>query len=282
MQDSLEKGVRTAMQAGRFYDSDREALRENVAASIASAEPAGDAAPMALVAPHAGYMYSGRVAGAAYRQVQGRLVDRVIVLGPAHYEDVQGAALASASSWRTPLGDIPVDRAACDFLSHEPGFSVRDYAHEPEHSIEVQLPFLQVALKGAFSIVPILIGKPLEGGLESISHALVRLADDWDRKKMRWLIVASSDTYHGYDGNACRKNDQRLAALFEEFDPPGLQRAFQQREVMACGWAPIIVAMMAVRGRGAHAAKAIRRADSREVTGDQTGYVVGYLAGMIV
>lgn len=281
MQRSVAKGVRMPTQAGRFYDIDPETLRQSVTGFIDSAEPLTEFAPMVLVAPHAGYVYSGRVAGAAYRQIVGRAIDRVMVLGPCHYEDVEGAALTAAAAWRTPLGQIEVDADSVDMLAAEPGFALRDGVHQPEHAIEVQLPFLQVALGANFSILPVLIGKPPAGGLESLDRVLVKVTEKWDRESLKWLIVASSDTYHGYDGDNCRQNDHSLGSIFEKFDPQAMQAAFQSRRIMACGWAPIVLAMMVAGRRGARAARVLRRSDSREITGETSGYVVGYLAGAV-
>lgn len=281
MQHSGTQGVRMPAQAGRFYDADADALRQAITVFLDPAEPATGPAPLALVAPHAGYVYSGTVAGAAYRQIVGRAIDRVMILGPCHYEDVEGAALTSAAAWRTPLGQIQVDTAAIEALAAEPDFAVRDSAHQPEHAIEVQLPFLQMSLGSNVSILPILIGKPPAGGLESIGQALVKVTEKWDREALTWLIVASSDTYHGYDGDSCRQNDEALGALFEKFDVQALQAAFVGRQIMACGWAPIVLALMVAGRRGACTARVLRRTDSRQVTGETSGYVVGYIAGRV-
>ncbi|MEN6627291.1 MAG: AmmeMemoRadiSam system protein B [Candidatus Sumerlaeia bacterium] len=281
MAQSLTRGVREPAQAGRFYDEDAGQLRSRVRELIGPAAPAEGGAPRFLVSPHAGYIYSGRVAGAAYRQVAGRPIDRVAVLGPSHYEEFEGGALASAVTWRTPLGDVPVDAEAAQALLAEPGYALNDAAHGPEHSVEVQLPFLQVALGGGFSIVPILFGRPPAAGLEEAAAGLRRVVEGWGRQGLTWLVVASSDTYHGYDGDSCRENDRRLRGLFEAFDPAALQGAFHRREVMACGWVPIMVAMLVARAMEARPARAIDRADSREATGESGGYVVGYFAGAI-
>lgn len=281
MQHSVARGVRAPAQAGRFYDSEPEALRRAVIDFIDSAEPLTESAPMLLLAPHAGYVYSGRVAGAAYRQVRGRSIDRVMILGPCHYEELEGAALMSAAAWRTPLGEVDVDADAMETLAADSAFALRDSAHQAEHAIEVQLPFLQVALGGGFSILPVLIGKPPPGGLESLSRVLEKVAERWERESLKWLIVASSDTYHGYDGDVCRQNDHSLGLLFEKLDPQALLAAFETRRVMACGWCPLVLGMMLAARRGGRVARLLRRSDSREICGETCGYVVGYVAGTV-
>ena len=230
--------------------------------------------PLALLAPHAGYVYSGATAARAYAGVCGMAVDRVLLMGPSHYDAFTGGALPAEGYFRTPLGDVTVDREATDY-------EIRSDAHAPEHSLEVQLPFLQVALAGAFEIVPVLLGRLPAERVGPLADPLDELLRRWDAAGLSWLIVASSDAYHGHEAEALAANDARLRELFERLDGAGLVKASLAREVMACGWLPVALTIELARRHGASRASVAGQSNSRAVTGEQEGYVVGYLSGWI-
>ncbi len=274
--------TRTAAQAGRFYDADPADLRRAVELALAgeAADPA-EPPPLALLAPHAGYVYSGAVAGAAYRAVAGRRIERVLLLGPSHRVELRGAALSPHRAWQTPLGEIPLDEAAAAELLDAGAAAIDPAAHAAEHSLEVQLPFLQVALAGPFQILPLLVGAPPGDSFELLARALAPPLERWRREDRPALIVASSDAYHGEDGNGCDENNARLAALIDSFDPPALEAAFRGRELMACGWQALLTALALARIMGAGRARTLAAADSRAASGRREGYVVGYLAARL-
>jgi hypothetical protein len=282
-QHSLKHLVRPPAQAGRFYESDPGLLRQHVEQLLAEqAEVGGAAGAIALVTPHAGYVYSGRVAAAAYRALAGRPLERVLLLGPSHYSDFVGAALPSHRAVATPLGEIPIDQPAMGGLLDYPHFAVADSAHATEHSLEVQYPFLQTALPKAFEIVPVVLGRVPQGGLAPLEDALGNLLEQWRKARRSWVIIASTDTYHGYSAEACRLNDDRLGRMIEGMNLEGLAEGLRSREIMACGWLPLTLTMMLAQRYGARQGMVLKRSDSLSEDASSGGYVVGYLAAALV
>jgi AmmeMemoRadiSam system protein B len=200
--------VRPAAHAGRFYPADPDQLRGRVAGLLRAADAGGPEAPKAIIAPHAGYVYSGPVAASAYACLsRGRAgVRRVVLLGPAHYVGFRGIATTTCSAFATPLGTVGVDQAALAPLHSLGHVRPYDLAHEPEHSLEVQLPFVQVAL-GEVAIVPLLVGDATAEEVHQVLEAL------WDADATR--IVVSSDLSHYHDYAAARAADQATAAAIE-------------------------------------------------------------------
>lgn len=275
----LKSTPRPAAQAGRFYEADAARLRRHVEALLderASIAPRPDA--VAILAPHAGYAYSGPAAAAAYAVVHGRALDRVLILAPSHFADIRGGALPAHEAFATPLGTVGVDAAAVGALANESLFRIDREAHATEHSIEVQLPFVQVTLPGPPSIVPVLLGRTDEADLERMAAILLKLLTARRAAGERWLVVASSDTYHGYDTEACRANDERLAELVERMDAGAIRAAVRERDVMACGWSALVLMMMLATGLGARRGEVLWRADSQSAASRPGDYVVGYLA----
>jgi hypothetical protein len=281
---ALTKDVRRAVHAGRFYAGEAGALRREVETLLAESPRQGYCkTPLALLAPHAGYLYSGAVAAAAYRTIQGSTIDRVLILAPTHTTAFVGAALPGMAAFETPLGEVPVDQKAVDELGLYPHFSVSDEAHAEEHAIEVELPFLQVGLAGPFKILPMTIGDLPDEGLEPIVERLSELIDQRRSRCQRWLIVASSDTYHGYDRRECMANDERLMALLATMDAGKLIAESTRRKVMACGWKGLAVAMMLAERLGARECRVLSHRNSSDVTArgaaaDGGRYVVGYVS----
>jgi hypothetical protein len=274
--------VRPAMQAGRFYDADPQRLRSQIERFLSECrQPPADSPPLALLAPHAGYVYSGRIAACAYRQIQGAAIDCVIILAPSHYVEFEGAALPSHDAFATPLGDVRIDRQAVDALLKEPWFQLNDEAHACEHAVEVQIPFLQVTLREGFSIVPLTLGRCDEPVLDSLTDSLGGLIDARRTAGRRWLIVASSDTYHGYDRAACDANDQRLIGLIEAMRTAELRDQARQRKVMACGWMPLALAMGLAQRAGVGRVRLLAQANSQSGQSSPGDYVVGYLAAAL-
>ena len=193
--------------AGLFYPADRPSLERTVAALLAAA-PAGDEAPKAIIAPHAGYQYSGLTAAHAYRQLVSRRdrIRRVVLLGPAHRVYLRGMALPSVDAFSTPLGDVPVDTRAVEQLRDLPGVQISDQAHADEHSLEVHLPFLQAVL-GDFRVIPIVVGVCPASDVERVLEAL------WGGDDT--VIVASSDLSHFHCYDDAREIDARTTARIE-------------------------------------------------------------------
>ena len=199
--------ARHAAVAGMFYPADTAVLERTVSELLAAA-PAGSDGAKAIIAPHAGYQYSGVTAACAYRLLEGRreMIRRVVLLGPAHRVYLQGMALPSADTFTTPLGDVPVDADAVKQVLCLPGTQVSDEAHAQEHSLEVHLPFLQTVLED-FQIVPIVVGICPAHEVESVLGAL------WGGDET--LIVVSSDLSHFHSYESAREIDARTTARIE-------------------------------------------------------------------
>ena len=255
--------VREPAVAGQFYPEDPAELRALVSALLREAEPDADVPPKALIVPHAGYIYSGAVAASAYARLSRYrdLYQRVVLLGPCHRVPVAGMALSGADAFRTPLGDVPVDRDTVAALQ-ERGVAVFEATHQFEHSLEVHLPFLQTVL-GEFSIVPIVVGEARPRAVASLLEAL------WDGPET--LIVVSSDLSHYLDYDTAREQDAATCRRIEHFDT-----AIAHDD--ACGATPLRGLLLAAQRRGMQ----VTTLDLRS-SGDTAGardFVVGYGAWM--
>jgi AmmeMemoRadiSam system protein B len=256
--------IRRPAVAGSFYPADSAALAVAVDRYLAAGRdrlPPGIAPPKALIAPHAGYMYSGPIAGTAYAAaaLAGARVGRVVVLGPAHRIAVDGLAASSDDAFATPLGEVALDGAATAPLLGRRHVAVRDAAHAAEHSLEVQLPFLQ-RLFPRFALVPLAVGAATH---EAVAEVLDELWGDEDT-----LIVVSSDLSHYYDYDTAARLDDETACAIEQLDASALGPD------SACGRIPIGGLLLAARQRGLRA----QRLDLRN-SGDTAGprdEVVGY------
>jgi MEMO1 family protein len=205
--------VRPAAVAGSFYPADPDQLRSEVDSFLDVAVSNGEAAPKALIVPHAGYLYSGATAGAAYARLksQRETIERVVLLGPAHRVWVEGLATSSADGFETPLGVVPVDDELRRRALVLPQVRIGDRAHAAEHGLEVQLPFLQRVLE-RFAVLPLVVG---DASVEDVREALERV---WGGSET--LIVVSSDLSHYHDYDTARRLDARTAAAIvaEESD----------------------------------------------------------------
>lgn len=201
---AITPGVRPPAVAGRFYPGDRAALRAVLDRVLADAPAWGGTTPEALVAPHAGYVYSGPVAATGYATVLGAAgtIERVVLLGPAHFVSGAGLALSSADAFATPLGPVEVDRDLRDRVAGLPGVTIHDAAHAPEHSLEVHLPFLQHVLDG-FRILPVVVGRTPPDTVAAL------LDQVWGGPET--LVVVSSDLSHYLDHAGATARDRATA-----------------------------------------------------------------------
>ena len=254
--------IRTPAVAGTFYPDEPQELTASVARYLADAAAAGtNGAPKAIIAPHAGYVYSGPTAGCAYAPLKASAdrIARVVLLGPAHRVGFAGLAAPTDDAFRTPLGPVTVDTAAIDSLADLPQVQRRDDAHRQEHSLEVQLPFLQELL-GAFALVPLVVGQAR--GAE-VAQVLDRL---WGGEET--LIVVSTDLSHYEDYETARRMDGATAAAIEALRADGIARD------QACGRIPVRGLLETARRRR----MTVERLDLRN-SGDTAGdrdRVVGY------
>lgn len=252
--------VRAPAVAGAFYPGAAATLQAQVAALLAAATPPRQRRPKALIAPHAGYVYSGPVAANAYASLGPFRNDysRVVLLGPAHRACVRGLALPAADAFATPLGEIALDREAIAAIGHLPQVCISDDAHAHEHSLEVHLPFLQQALAG-FTLVPLAVG---EASAEQVAEVLGLLwGDD------RTLIVISSDLSHYLPYAQARTIDEQTARMV-------LGMAPQLNHQQACGATPVNGLLLEARGRGLRP-ELLDLRNSGDTAGDKSR-VVGY------
>lgn len=271
--------VRSPVVAGTFYPGDPKSLAAMVDGFL---DQAGGAKPggriVGIVSPHAGYVYSGGVAGHAYGPLRGERYDTVIVVAPSHRHAFRGASVYAGDGYGTPLGVVPVDRGMADaLLDRDLGIISDPGAHAGEHSLEVQVPFLQRAL-GQFEIVPIIMGSQTEGAVRALAGRISAIVAEASDKSV--LLVASTDLSHYHDDRTAKTLDSRVADAISDFDPEGLLRRLAAGECEACGGGPTAVVMMAARALGADAARVVAYATSGDVTGDRS-QVVGYLAALI-
>lgn len=253
--------VRPPAVAGLFYPADAEELRTLVNDLLRHAPETDAEPPKAVIAPHAGYVYSGPVAATAYARLRPlrEQITRVALLGPAHRVAFRGLAASSADAFRTPLGDIPLDTAAVAMLAQLPQVRVLDDAHALEHSLEVQLPFLQTVL-GPFTLIPLVVG---DAGYAEVTEVLDLL---WGGPET--LIVISSDLSHYHDYATAQRLDRATSAAIEALAPERIDYDD------ACGRTPVGGLLQAARARGLHA----QTVDLRN-SGDTAGprnQVVGY------
>ncbi len=265
--------LREPAVAGTFYPANPSRLRQEVEnylrPSAAKVEAIG------VVSPHAGYMYSGHVAGAVLSRIE--IPDKLIVLCPNHTGAGAYAAINQYGSWNTPLGEAPIDaHLARRLVELVPWLEEDSAAHRREHALEVQLPFLQVAHPG-FSFVPLCLSHFRLGECQSLGEGLAQLIQESQEKI---LIVASSDMNHYESQERTLLKDQRAIDAVLSLDPELLYRTVHEEHISMCGIIPATCMLAAAKKLGATRAELVKHATSGDVTGDYSG-VVGY-AGIVV
>lgn len=258
--------IREPAVAGRFYTGDAEELSRTVEFLLDGVRSREGAAPKALIVPHAGYVYSGPVAAAGYARLRPYRdrYERVLLLGPCHATPVRGLALSSADFFRTPLGDVPIDKAAIAKID-SPRVKVFDQTHEHEHSLEVHLPFLQTVL-GAFTIVPLVVGNTTPDRVAEVLDSL------WGGPET--LIVVSSDLTHYLSYDRARAIDGETRQAIEDLEVRGIDHD------VACGATPIGGLLITARRRGMTVTTLDLR-NSGDTAGNR-GHVVGYGSWMFL
>ena len=275
--------VRRPTQAGSFYAGDAKALRVEIEncffhkfgpGRLPKIESKGPRKIVGLVCPHAGYMYSGPVAANAYFELalDGK-PDVVVVLGPNHTGYGSALALMDAGIWQTPLGDVEVDTAvAHEIVSKTRLVDVDEIAHKYEHSIEVQLPFLQYLYGDKFRLVPICFGMQDLASAEEVGRALVEVLAERNA-----IIIASSDFTHYESQASAAKKDGAAIKAVESMDARKFLTVVESENVTACGYGPIATLITAANGLMAKEARLLQYKTSGDITGDKSS-VVGYAA----
>ena len=253
--------IRKAAVAGQFYPGNAAELSATIKRFLSSAAGATGDVPKAIIAPHAGYVYSGAIAASAYAHIApaARQITRVVLLGPCHRVPLRGLALSSADAFATPLGNVPLDRDAEHRLLELPQVQLFDETHQQEHSLEVHLPFLQVILDG-FSLVPIVVGEATPDEVAEVLEAV------WGGPET--LIVISSDLSHYEDYETARQMDETTSRAIENLDPAGIGQHY------ACGRIPVGGLLEMARQRGLEVATVDLR-NSGDTAGSKDR-VVGY------
>ncbi len=266
--------VRPSPIAGQWYPGTGEALAAMVDGFLANV-PAQqlDGQVVGLLAPHAGYPFSGQVAAYAYKQVQGQHFDRVVVLGPSHIPYPGAFLVTDHRYYATPLGRIEVDEATIDRLAEHVRLAKIEF--DEEHSLEIQLPFLQRAV-GEFRLVPIMMRDQSWEDCQQLAAALDEVLGP-----ERPLVVASSDLCHAYSYQQVRATDAATLAALERGDPLAFWQTAYRGEG-ACGFGPITTLLLLGQRWGANRVVVLQATNSGDVTGQKSGYVVGYAAAAVV
>jgi MEMO1 family protein len=264
--------IRKAAVAGSWYPGSAAALGAAVDRHLSMADDSVAGDLVALVAPHAGLMYSGPVAAHAYRLLRDREFDVAVLVGPSHFVAFEGVAIYPSGGFETPLGIASID-AGCAQALLATAAIVREHpaAHVREHSLEMQLPFLQ-HLAPAVPIVPLVMGHQTSATARALGDALAAAL-----RGRRALLIASTDLSHYHDAATAAELDRVVIDCVARFDADALQAALDARPDHACGGGPTVAVMRAARLLGARDAVVLDYADSGDVSGDKSA-VVGYLA----
>ena len=273
--------LRHSAVAGTWYPADPSRLTAALRAHLADADAAtidpvpAHATLRAIVAPHAGLMYSGPVAAHAYRLLRGRSFEVVVLVGPSHYLAFEGVSVWPSGSFATPLGEMAIDEGLASAIARAcPAVAARADAHAREHSLEMQLPFLATLAPGV-PIVPLVMGHQTRATASALGAALAGTLRD-----RRALIVASSDLSHYHDAATAAALDRAVMDDVERLDADGLMARLERRPEHACGGGPIVSVLRAAHTLGATHARVVHYADSGDVSGDKSA-VVGYMAAAL-
>jgi len=271
----VEQGIRKSLIAGSWYPGNPGRLRSDIEKYLDRVPAmAVHERVIAVVSPHAGYAYSGQVAAHAYKPIEGRRFDTVVVIGPSHRTFFKGASIYGGGGYETPLGVVPIDRETARRIeSRSDMVSFTPDAHRQEHSVEIQLPFLQVVL-GAFRFVPIVMGVQDEKTCRELAGAVAGALEGREA-----LIVGSSDLSHFKEYERAVELDSLVLDHMKKMDSAGLLRDLRKGACEACGGGPIAVTMMAAQQMGADGSRVVNYQNSGDVTGDRSS-VVGYAAAV--
>lgn len=278
MQTQLD--LRPSPIAGQWYPGDADRLAKSVDGYLNAAHlPELHGRIVAVVAPHAGYMYSGPVAGHAFAALRGLQPRVVALVSPMHHPYFQPLLTTAHAAYSTPLGAVSVDREAVDNLDEllraELGFGLSPIRNDPEHSLEIELPFLQRALATEFRLLPVMVRDQTARVSRALGSALARVLAELDA-----ILVASTDLSHFYTQREANLLDAEMLRQVEAFDPLGILRVEEEGKGFACGRSALAAVLWAAKDLGADTVKVMKYATSGDVTGD-TFSVVGYAAAVI-
>ncbi|NOY59182.1 MAG: AmmeMemoRadiSam system protein B [Calditrichaeota bacterium] len=276
--------IRKPAWAGQFYPAHPQQLKEQIREFL-------DAAPslqiagkiLGVIVPHAGYVYSGPTAAIAYKQMAGLDIKTVVVIAPSHAVAFSGASIYDGDYYETPLGKIKIDKALSASLAEEtPRIRLSSTGHDfkarqPEHSLEVQLPFLQQVIANTFELVAIVFHDYTWENCRALGEAIAKVMTP-----DKTILVASSDLYHGYSYDECIATDDRTLNAITAFDSENFCRGANTLEYQACGAGPVTAMMVAAQKWGADRIELLGRTNSADVTGTKGGWTVGYAAMAVI
>ena len=268
--------TREPVFAGTWYPGDAKHLRQDVETYLQkAATPDLQGQLFALIAPHAGYSYSGQVAAYAYKLLEKQKFETVVLIGPSHHVYFSGVSIYDRGGFRTPLGVVPLDTALTSALKdRDRRIRYVAEAHAQEHSLEIQLPFLQVVMPG-FKLVPLVMGDQSFDSCQWLAEAVASCIG-----KKSVLVVASSDLSHFHPYQEAKKLDQVVLDEVNAFEPRALSENLKGGTCEACGGGPMVTAMLIAKKLGATSGQVLYYANSGDVTGDRSG-VVGYMAAAL-
>ncbi len=273
--------VRPSPIAGSWYPGSRDALQSDIEMYLDQAAPCDIQEKIyGLIAPHAGYYYSGSTSGYAYRCVQGQQYDICAVFSPLHDYQPFDLLTTGHAAYATPLGEVPiasdlVNEIDAELQESHSNLSLQRITNDREHSLEIQLPFLQIALKGGFELVPIMVRTHNPEKLQETARVIANTLSN-----KRVLVVASTDLSHFYPEATANALDKAMTKYFIKFDPEGVLDAEASHEGFACGAGAVALALWTTRFLGAKQVTLLHHTTSAEASGDASS-VVGYAAAAI-
>ncbi len=270
------ENIRKSVIAGTWYPGNETELRNTIQSFLDRVpEKSAPGKIIAIISPHAGYIYSGQVAAHSYKLLEKEKFDTVIIISPSHHAYFEGVSVYDQGGYQTPLGIVPLDTELISMLKQSDSrIRYVPEAHSKEHSLEIQLPFLQVVMP-KFKLVPLIMG---EQNLSTCQWLAQLLADNVKDKSV--LIVASSDLSHFHTYKDAKALDNLVLESIKKFDPQGLSENISSGKCEACGGGPMITAMIAARLLGATKSEVLNYANSGDVTGDHSR-VVGYVSAAL-
>jgi AmmeMemoRadiSam system protein B len=278
---SANLDIRPSPIAGQWYPGDPKTLSTTVDRYIHEAKlPQLDGEVVAIITPHAGHMYSGPVAGYAFAALQGSKPDIVAVVSPMHYPYDEPLLTTAHDAYETPLGVIPVDAEAVqilnDLLEKELGYGLSRVRRDQEHSLEIELPFLQRVFETEFDLLPVMVREQSRRATRSLGRCLAETL-----RAHNALLVASTDLSHFYPQRIANELDDVMLACIESFDPEAVIMAEEEGRGFACGRGALAAVLWAAKDLGANSVKILKHATSGDVTGDMS-QVVGYGAAVVL
>jgi len=272
--------IRPSPLAGRWYPANPKKLAESVDGYIQAAQtPEIKGEILALVSPHAGHLYSGPVAGYAFKSIASLHPELVVILSPFHQYHTGAILTSGHQAYQTPLGEIPIDRESIEFVNRsfqeKTGVELSEVQNDTEHAVEIILPFLQRALKSEFSILPLMLRQQDPDLMQSLGEVLAELM-----LSRKGLLVASTDLSHFQTARKANQLDQTIIQGIQSMDPENLYQAQQENKGSACGLGALAAVIWAVKTSGSATAHILNYAHSGDITGDNTS-VVGYTSAVL-